>query len=145
MITTEVLGIGVDELLVERWRGWFAPSVQPFRTDVLPDRVAAGIPMKSAEPTPEWRDTFFMYGGTWTLAQRGRVQSASNCTGEMLPGAQETCGHFSGPAVRANCFGTVMAAAGVDGASVVQIGTDSFQTWLNDSTESITTLTNGWV
>lgn len=80
MISSEVLGIAVDELLVERWRGWFAPSVQPFRT--------------------------------------GRDVSASG----------------SG----ANCFGTVMAAAGVTDAGGVQIGPERLQAWLDEHTEPIT-------
>lgn len=60
MMSAEVLGIGVDEALIARWRDWFAPSVQPFRTDVLPPQVAAAVPMRQVESTPEWADTFFM-------------------------------------------------------------------------------------
>jgi len=66
MVFAEVLGVGVNEALVRRWRTWFAPSVQPFRTDLLPPEVAAAVPAREAKPTPEWEDTFFMYSGTWT-------------------------------------------------------------------------------
>lgn len=66
MVFAEVLGIGVDEALVEQWRGWFAPTVQPFRTDLLPPEVTAAVPAKEAKPKPEWQDTYSMYGGTWT-------------------------------------------------------------------------------
>jgi hypothetical protein len=66
MMSAEVLGIGVDEARIDRWRDWFAPSVQLFRTDILRPQVAAAVPIRQVEPTPEWTDTFFMYGGTWT-------------------------------------------------------------------------------
>lgn len=194
MIGAQVLGIGVDELLIERWRGWFAPPVQPFRTDLLPPRVAAGVPMHSVEPTPEWRDTFFMYGGTWSwlseaqfnelrsshrrslLAVRRRtvrpksmpawpselarsgddlmfqwvassvrpsrhldvpaaVWSAAKA---VLPEAEQLAGTFPVSGSGANCFGTVMAAAGVPEGGSVQIGPERFQTWVDERTESIT-------
>ena len=66
MTSTQVLGISVDGDLIERWRGWFAPPLQPFRTDTLPPQIAAAVPSRRLEPTPEWTDTFFMYRGTWT-------------------------------------------------------------------------------
>lgn len=66
MVFAEVLGIGVEEALVERWRTWFAPPLQPFRTDLLPPEVAAAVPARQVAPTPEWEDTFATYSGTWT-------------------------------------------------------------------------------
>ena len=62
----EVLGIPVRSRILRRWREWFAPETQPFRTDLLSSEVAAAVPDNPSEPTEEWRDTFFMYGGTWT-------------------------------------------------------------------------------
>ncbi len=63
--STTVLGVDVDADLVERWRGWFAPPVQPFRVDLLPPDVVVTLPQREVEPTPEWTDTFFLYTGTW--------------------------------------------------------------------------------
>jgi hypothetical protein len=51
----------------------------------------------------------------------------------VLPGALEIAGTFprrSGP----NCFGTVMAAAGVTGAAEVWMQQDAFESWLAEST-----------
>lgn len=193
MISAEVLGIGVDELLVERWRDWFAPIVQPFRTDLLPPQMAAGLPTKFVEPTPEWQDTYFMYGGTWTwldeeqfdvlcpsfrrslLAVRRRtvrpksmpvwpselarsgdaamfgwvassvrpsehreVSPATwNLSSKLIPRAELLAGTFPTSGSGANCFGTVMAAAGVPGADDVQIVPATFQTWLDENTGSV--------
>jgi hypothetical protein len=61
---TTALGITVAPQLLDRWRGWFAPQLQPFRTDRL-DPEASGLG-RSMEPTPDVRDTFHMYGGGWT-------------------------------------------------------------------------------
>ena len=66
MGVAEVLGIPVSSRILRRWREWFAPETQPFRTDLLSSEVAAAVPDNPSEPTEEWRDTFFMYGGTWT-------------------------------------------------------------------------------
>jgi hypothetical protein len=66
MVFAEVLGIGVDGALVEQWRAWFAPALQPFRTDFLPSEVAAEVPARQMKPTPEVEDTFATYSGTWT-------------------------------------------------------------------------------
>jgi hypothetical protein len=194
MAFAQVLGVGVDEALVKRWRTWFAPSIQPFRTDLLPPEVAAAVPTREAEPTPEWQDTFFMYSGTWTwlseeefnslrpslrrslLAVRRRTvrpksmpawpselagsgdelmfrwiasgtvrpsqhhevpDSVWEGAHAVLPDAKRLAGTFpTAGGTRANCFGTVMAATGLD-VSDVQIGPDKFQAWLDDNTESI--------
>lgn len=193
MMSAEVLGIGVDEALIDRWRGWFAPSMQPFRTDVLPAPVAAAVPIRQVEPAPEWTDTFFMYGGTWTwlcedefnslrpslrrslLAARRRTVRPKSMpvwpselarSGDdlmlrwvasgavrpsrhqdvpaavwkhaqpVLPGAERLAGTFPSRGSGANCFGTVLAAAGLD-VSEVQVGPDRFRVWLDEHTEPI--------
>lgn len=193
MVTTEVLGIGVDESLVERWRDWFAPQVQPFRTDLLPAQLAPTVPMRQVEPTLEWTDTFFMYGGTWTwlceeefnslrpsvrrsllavrrrtvrpklmpvwpseLARSGdelmfswvasgavRPSRHEDVPGavwkhaqSVLPQAERLAGTFARGGSGPNCFGTVLAAAGLD-VSDVQIGPDALQAWLGEHTEPI--------
>ncbi len=71
MGTRKVLGIAVDDGLVEQWRGWFAPPPQPFPIELLDPGVAATVPVNRAEPTEEWVDTFFRYGGsrTWSSAR----------------------------------------------------------------------------
>lgn len=194
MITAQVLGVEVDEALIERWRDWFAPSTQPFRIDTLPPEVTAAVPMRKREPTSEWQDTFFMYGGTWTwlnedefnalrpglrrslLAVRrrtGRPKSmpvwpselarsgdqalfawvASSVrpsqhrevpahvwrrTPAVLPQAEHLSGTFPTSGSGANCFGAVLAAAGVPGTTDVQIGTGQLQAWLDEHTEPIT-------
>lgn len=177
MTSAEVLGIRVDEDLVDRWRDWFAPAVQPFRTDILPPQVAAAVPIKRVEPTPEWTDTFFMYGGIWTwlseeefdslgpslrrsllAARRRSVRPKSmpvwpsdlarsgddlmfrwvasgavrpsrhrevpagvwNDAHAVLPQAEQLAGTFPTSGSGANCFGTVLAAAGLQ-VSDVQI------------------------
>lgn len=194
MTSAHVLGIGVDEALVHRWRGWFAPPVQPFRTDILTPQVAAAVPIRRVEPTPEWTDTFFMYGGTWTwlseeefnslrpslrrslLAARRRTVRPKSMPGwpselarsgddlmfrwvasgavrpsrheavpsmvwqqahAVLPQAEQLAGSFAASGSGANCFGTVLAAAGLE-VSEVQVGPDWFQIWLDEHTERIT-------
>ena len=194
MAFAEVLGISVDEALVELWRTWFAPPVQPFRMDLLPPEVAAAVPTRVVEPIPEWEDTFFMYSGAWTwlseeefnalrprlrrslLAVRRRtvrpksmpawpselaragdelmfrwIQSGTvrpsqhedvpspvwSRSQAVLPAAEGLAGTFPiAGGTRANCFGAVMAATGLD-VSDVQIGPDKFQDWLDKHTEGI--------
>lgn len=193
VMSAEVLGIGVDESLIDRWRDWFAPSVQPFRTDVLPPQVAAAVPIRQVEPTPEWTDTFFMYSGTWTwlceeefdslrpslrrslLAARRRTVHpklmpvwpselarpgddlmfrwvASGAVRPsrhrdvpggvwgraqaVLPHAEGLAGTFPTSGSGPNCFGTVLAAAGLDVADGL-IAPDRFRVWLDEHTEPI--------
>lgn len=62
----QVLGVPVDDELVSDWRGWFAPPVQPFPVHLLHSDLAVDLPSRRVEPTPEWVDTYFMYGGSWT-------------------------------------------------------------------------------
>jgi len=75
VVFAEVLGVGVDEALVTQWRGWFAPPVQPFRTDLLAPEIAAEVPIGEAKPTPEWEDTYSMYSGTWTWVSEEEFHS----------------------------------------------------------------------
>lgn len=191
--SAKVLGIDVGEDLVDRWRAWFAPPIQPFRTDILQPQVVAALPIRQVEPTPEWTDTFFIYGGTWTwlgeeefeafrpslrrsllaarrrsvrpklmpvwpseLARAGddlmfrwiasgavrpsrheRVAGAVwNHARAVLPQAERLAGTFAASGSGANCFGTVLAAAGVD-VSDVQVGPDRFQAWLDEHAEPV--------
>lgn len=59
---TSVLGIDVDEDHLQRWRGWFAPSDQPFRLDAIPASLHHSL--RRADPTAlpmEVADTFCAY------------------------------------------------------------------------------------
>lgn len=55
-----VLNIDVDDRLLQRWFGWFAPTVQPFLVDA---KVASRVSDHSADVslTPEIRDTYCLY------------------------------------------------------------------------------------
>jgi hypothetical protein len=205
-----VLGITVPADLLERWRGYFAPEVQPFAPDRLaaldPELVPAGHQVK---PTLEQRDTFMFYAGkqlwltqaefaelplkvrralifkreaTGRLSQlepsaRQRVdghltdtrivwwpsvlaavgdrpvldyvdegvrpsrhrevrRSTWTATARLLPAAADLAGTYppgSGP----NCFGTVLAAAGVPGAASERVGREPFEEWLAERTTPI--------
>ncbi len=205
-----VLGITVPADLLERWRGYFAPEVQPFPVDRLtgldPDLVPAG---REVKPTLETRDTFMFYSGKqlWLtqaefaelplqvrralLHQReatgrlshlepaarkridGRLtdtrivwwppvlaavgdrpvldyvdegvrpsrhrevrRSTWTAAARLLPAAEELAGTYppgSGP----NCFGTVLAAAGVPGAASERVVREPFEEWLADRTTPI--------
>lgn len=59
--------------------------------------------------------------------------SAWRAAGGLLPEARQLAGRFpngSGP----NCFGTVMAAAGVEGAAQTWMQREPFEEWLDDRT-----------
>jgi len=205
-LVIEVLGIKVDHSLVHRWREWFAPERQPFRTD----RLAAGLSHgQELGPSPEVRDTFHMYGGTWVwldesefirlslgvrrallfrreaighvgqlatstrrVVESGRTDSrvvwwpslvrvvgdepvvsyveegvrASrhrevtwavwSAARRVLPDAAELAGTFA-PGSGPNCFGTVMAAAGVPGAGAQWMLQKPFEEWLADNATPI--------
>ena len=193
-----MLGIEVSQSLLERWREWFGPHHQPFRTDRLADDAPSG---RRLEPSAEVRDTFHMYSGTWVWLEEvefvplplkvrrallfrreapgrlGRLTSSTRrlvdsdrtdsrivwwpsrlhrvgdgpvlnyveegvrprrhrevdstvwSTRRLLPGAVDLAGTFasaSGP----NCFGTVMAAAGVPGAESEWKLKEPFEKWL---------------
>lgn len=179
----EVLGIPVERDLLERWRAWLMPPVQPFR---VPAEIAerSGWADERASMTAELRDSFEIYFSPpdhrivfldrsqartlpaevraqqpaphrWPTAhpardleqtvrrvERGRTasrhreisQQSWQRIGEHLPGAQAIAGTFptgSGP----NCFGAVMAAAGVAGAEREWMQIAPFEEWLRDATE----------
>lgn len=207
---TNVLGISVSTSLLKRWREWFAPAAQPFRTDRLCERFADGAPTgRRLEPSAEVRDTFHMYGGTWvwleepefvqlSRAVRRALLFRRKATGRLgrlttsprhlidsrqtdsrivwwpsllhrvgdeplltyveesvrpsrhrevdptvwsaarhpLPGAADLTGTFA-PASGPNCFGTVMAAAGVPGAESEWMVQGPFENWLAEHTVPI--------
>jgi hypothetical protein len=54
----------------------------------------------------------------------------------VLPQAGRLAGSFPTSGSGANCFGTVLAATGLD-VSDVQIGPDTFENWLHEHTEPI--------
>lgn len=56
------LGIDVTAALRERWRGWCAPTSQPFALGRLPSAARSVVPRTSVEVADEWRDTFLLYG-----------------------------------------------------------------------------------
>lgn len=198
----EVLGIEVPASLVRRWRGWFAPEHQPFRTD----RLVADRPLgRELDPSPEVRDTFHVYGGTWVWLEEsdfvelslgvrralllrreaighvGRLATSTrravesgrtdsrvvwwpslvrvvgdgpvfsyveegvrpsrhrevspavwSASRRVLPDAVDLAGTFA-PASGPNCFGTVMAAAGVPGADSQWMLQEPFEQWLADN------------
>lgn len=61
----EVLGIEVPSALFETWNGWWAPALQPFPVDDLDPGAELRRPFRDVAPSPEVRDTFFLYGGEW--------------------------------------------------------------------------------
>lgn len=202
---TNVLGIRVSHGLLERWREWFAPHHQPFRTDRLADDAPTG---RRLQPSAEVRDTFHMYGGTWIWLQEvefaqlplkvrrallfrreaiGRLSQLTSSarqlvgsdqtdsrivwwpsrlhrvgdgpvlsyvekgvrpsrhrevdstvwsTCRLLPGAADLAGTFA-PGSGPNCFGTVMAAAGVRGAESEWMLREPFEKWLTENSVPI--------
>jgi hypothetical protein len=189
----KVLGIPVDDQLIERWRGWYSPQYQPFRVDLLEEQLAASVPTRALTETPEWRDTFFMYAGEWTwlaeeefralgpetrwalmdirrrgsgtkpspvwpseLRKRGDgplirwIEAGVRPSRHMdvpddvwenarrrLPGATELSGTYpSGSG--ANCYATVMAAAGVPEVASTWVKPEPFLEWLRVSTHPVT-------
>jgi len=207
---TNVLGINVSASLLKRWREWFAPAAQPFRTDRLCERFADAAPTgHRLQPSAEVRDTFHMYGGTWVwleepefvqlslmvrralLFQRkatgrlGQLRSSPrrlvdsrrtdsrivwwpsllhrvgdeplftyvedgvrpsrhrevdptvwSAPRRLLPGVADLAGTFA-PVSGPNCFGTVMAAAGVPGAESEWMLQGPFEEWLAEHAVSI--------
>ncbi len=180
--SVRVLGIDVDDELLDRWRAWLMPERQPY---AVPHEVASGLGLEDRPDllTPELRDTFELYGLdggqalVWlTRAQSRRLPSAvrraqpaahrrpsrdgaltvrrivryvesgrrpsrhrevdaSTWRGlrDLLPEAAALAGTFpdrSGP----NCFGTVMAAAGVAGAERTWMQREPFEAWLAERT-----------
>ena len=189
-----VLGIDVPRSLVDVWRDWLAPPVQPFFVDSL-----CGWPQSvGGELTPELRDTY----KTWRVdralkvlwldeetfasmprAKRGELVRAqvSHRRGAVptvrgwsdlvdatvtraqadrhrfvwwpslvddrvlhrfvsalglssrhheAPSPPALAGTFPAPGSRGNCFGTVMAAAGVDDVADEWMLREPFEEWL---------------
>ena len=64
-VVAEVLGIPVEKSLLEQWRRWYSPALQPFPVDALPAGERSLLPSREVRPSAEVRDTFFLYRGTW--------------------------------------------------------------------------------
>lgn len=60
-----VLGIPAHSSLVVKWLDWFTPPLQPFPTESLSASLTEDLPERTVEPSPEHRDTFFLYSGSW--------------------------------------------------------------------------------
>lgn len=188
-----ILGITVPAALVTAWTGWFCPPLQPFPVDGLPESLIAQLPARSVTPTPEARDTFFLYRGSWRwldeqefdglpreaqrLLRRARRLATrpkppvpwpssledgnlgplltwieagcrpsrhdevgpatwARCA-QVLPQAQQLAGTFSTRGSGANCFGTVMAAAGVPETAESWVQADDFSAWLRGAAEPV--------
>ena len=66
-----VLGIGVAADLRERWREWFAPSLQPFRAERIDAEVVRSMAWRRAEPTAEVAGRFPSSADPTALAPLG--------------------------------------------------------------------------
>lgn len=55
----------------------------------------------------------------------------------LLPKARELAGTFAPTGSGPNCFGTVMAALGEPNAADVQVGPESFYTWIERNTDPV--------
>jgi hypothetical protein len=220
----QVLGVEVDQPLIQRWREWVAPPAQPFylsaeqaeacavaiaaaelrappmsaelrdtfaawrvsrdlhliwleesRFHALPRRFRARLVHAQVEhrrglvPTvPQWSslvDNATLRGQadghrfvwwqpvleqaddsvlglivtrieTLPPSRHRDVPAAQwKAAGRILPQAEELAGTFA-PGSGPNCFGTVMAAAGVDGAAETWMLREPFEAWLRDSTRA---------
>lgn len=80
---TAALGIEVPPDLLERWRKWFAPRLQPFNTsDLRGDAAGLGRP---AEPTLSLRDTFHVYSDeNWTWLEEPEFTNLDRTTKRAL-------------------------------------------------------------
>jgi hypothetical protein len=145
----KVLGIDVSPTVLNQWRDWYAPEVQPFFVE-----SKRGLP-KSLDVTftPETRDSF----KAWSPANRGKaviwlddelasdaslpfrhatiadvltfVIAEAGVDHHHVRGEPSFAGTFpagSGP----NCFGTTMGAAGVAGAENEWVLIEPFERWL---------------
>lgn len=187
-----VLGIPVGPELLAKWHRWLAPELQPFPIDELPAALVAQLPVRDPERSDETRDSFYLYGGTWTwltqpefealpLAARRLLHGArrrhmspkptppwpsrltaepdlavrwvehgmrpsrhrevptevwARCT-DVLPEAERLAGTFSADGSGPNCFGTVLAAAGVEGAEHEWTQLEEFDDWLAGATDEV--------
>lgn len=63
MDPVSVLGIPVDQPQLARWVEFYAPTRQPVDVSVLEAADRRSLPRaRGLQVTPEWRDTFFLYG-----------------------------------------------------------------------------------
>lgn len=140
-----VLGINVDDALIADWVDWYAPPVQPFFVE-----STRGLPTSlDGSFTPETRDSF----RAWSPAHRGKKvvwydEPTAHAAGlafrtatvadvvafaqsEGLPNERQH--HLVGFAKSSgpNCFGAVMAAAGVAGAENEWMQIEPFNEWLH--------------
>lgn len=94
MTVTTVLGIEVPPALVERWRDWFAPALQPFPTRFL-GGGGAGIG-RSTEPALSVRDTFHVYDDpSWTWLEQPEFEALDRTTRRALLRGRPATGRVS--------------------------------------------------
>jgi hypothetical protein len=91
---------------------WWPSLVRPHAADVLPHLVADGVPSSRHAAVP---------AATWARASA------------MLPQARVLAGTFPDGS-GANCFGTVMGAAGVPDAVDTWMQREPFEAWLTSAT-----------
>jgi hypothetical protein len=152
-----VLDLEVSPDLLGRWTCWLAPAWQPFFVEDShhwPEGRAAAADGMTAEQSLRgqadghrfvWWPSLLAVSPARILerfvadeadATRHRAVAPTtwrSCAA-VLPGARELAGTFadgSGP----NCFGTVLAAAGVDGAAEDWVQQEAFEDWLARSCE----------
>jgi hypothetical protein len=78
-----LLGIDVEAVTMDHWRGWFAPEVQPFVVDSAL-REALGAPETLTGLPLEAQDTFWLNGDA-TLARDRPSRSAQQKREESQP------------------------------------------------------------
>lgn len=89
----EALGIRVTSDLLDRWRDWFGPQLQPFNTAHLGAGTAEiGRP---AKPTLELRDTFHVYSDDdWTWLEEAEFADLDLKTRRALLQGRAATGRF---------------------------------------------------
>lgn len=76
-VCASVLGIPVSESLLEKWRRWYSPALQPFPIDDVIAVERAQLPHRVMQPSDEVRDTFFLYQGEWAWLQENEFRALS--------------------------------------------------------------------
>src|SRR5690625_2709203 len=74
-VCASVLGIPVSESLLEKWRRWYSPALQPFPIDDVIAVERAQLPHRVMQPSDEVRDTFFLYQGEWAWLQENEFRA----------------------------------------------------------------------